>query len=272
MASAEENQAQAGQDNETALIDIFYRDDARLNSLVSQISHGVEQEVTETLENENNIQVTRRANIGFSRALGTSFLSDDAEKVKTALQTKKVTYDEIAQRLLAALNIEPKLHSAETVFSQLDIFRGRITIINYKILFDIIPLYRKYASLISHGLQGIESITHYMDTFDALKEISPTGIGFELRMSDGSVFTGNLKAEYLVDTAEIVFSNYGDILPDVWNVLGIVDYKNARPLGTPTNPVSAMLYASNQLKAVLSGNESKGTIIPILIYRELSVA
>ena len=105
-----------------------------------------------------------------------------------------------------------------------------------------------------------------------MKEIFPTGIGFELKMSDGAIFTGNLKSEYLVDTAEIVFNNYGDILPDVWNILGIVDYKTTSPLGASGTFISSMRYASNQLKAVLSGSDSKGTIIPILIYRELSVA
>ena len=229
--------------------------------------------------------------------------------MKTALQTKKVTYDEIAQRLLAELNIEPKLHSTETVFSQLDIFRGRITIINYKVLFNIVPVYQQYASLIfpeakekeclqeeleqlksKHKTRESQNAIKYlskkiaaldlhlkkiisaMEAFGALKEIFPTGIGFELKMSDDSVFTGNLKSEYLVDTEEIVFSNYGDILPDVWNILGIVDYKTTSTLGISGTFISSMRYASNQLKTVLSGSDSKGTIIPILIYRELFVA
>ena len=66
MASASENQTHQGDDSkEITLIDIFYCDDDRLNSLTSQVFHGSIQEVLETIENSKTEKVTNRANVGF---------------------------------------------------------------------------------------------------------------------------------------------------------------------------------------------------------------
>lgn len=309
MASASENQTHQGDDSkEITLIDIFYCDDDRLNSLTSQVFHGSIQEVLETIENSKTEKVTNRANVGFTRALGFSFVAEDIENSNRAMQHKKVPYDELALRLLKKLEISPKVFSLDEFFSRLDILQGEVSLINYKKFSEMIPLAQKVPSILDPKLKELEdcrSTLKYLQSkgdkskcknevnklkekiadlefetrtvkatiegLDIVRIIMPQGFGFELKMNDGDVFTGFLKSDYLTDSEEIIFNNYGENLPDKWNILGIVDYKTQKYKANSLSPLSNLLKVSDEIKSSLVNQKTKGTIIPILIYRELNV-
>ena len=55
---------------EEPLIDIFYKDTYRLNSLVSQINQGALQSVTTTLDDSQGSIHSTKANVGIPKALG----------------------------------------------------------------------------------------------------------------------------------------------------------------------------------------------------------
>ena len=94
----------------------------------------------------------------------------------------------------------------------------------------------------------------------------------EVSTEDGTVFTGSLKSEYLIDSEESISLNYGSRLPDKWNVLGIVDFKNPHETIPDSNDALAGLFtAMKEMSKMLIGSKSNATIIPILIYRNLNV-
>ena len=101
----------------------------------------------------------------------------------------------------------------------------------------------------------------------------PKGIGLEIVLSDKTILKGNLKSEYLIDPPESIFLTFGEVLPGEWNILGIID-----PLSdskdTDTN-MRDFLPALNDIVKMFAGwfytAPSQATIIPLLIYRELSI-
>ena len=103
METTEKNQTHNGQTNaETALIDIFYRDDERLNSLISQIEHGTLQEVTEIGENFTEETAKTKANLDFTRAFGSEYTVTELENSRMTLQKKKAVYDDYYDWMCAA--------------------------------------------------------------------------------------------------------------------------------------------------------------------------
>ena len=100
----------------------------------------------------------------------------------------------------------------------------------------------------------------------------PKGIGFEIRLSDNSVFIGNLKSEYLIDAEESIFLNYGEHLPDKWNILGILDFTETdKTESDANNPLTILSACMEKVSSMFFNQENKAKIIPLLIYRELSV-
>ena len=94
----------------------------------------------------------------------------------------------------------------------------------------------------------------------------------EIRLSDDSVFTGNLKSEYLIDAEESIFLNYGERLPDKWNILGILDFTETDKTEPDANdPLTILSACMEKVSSMFFNQESKARIIPLLIYRELSV-
>jgi len=107
---------------------------------------------------------------------------------------------------------------------------------------------------------------------DILLPFLPKGVGFEIRLSDGSIFTGNLKSEYLIDPEESIFLNYGEHLPDKWNILGIMDFAENDETETSTgNPITLLSASMKHISRTFLNYASQATIIPLLIYRDLSV-
>lgn len=79
------------------------------------------------------------------------------------------------------------------------------------------------------------------------------------------------QSEYLIDTEESIFLNYNECLPGVWNVLGIVDESSHQNQVNQGNPLSVLSKAMFDMSQLFLTDESKATIIPLLIYRELNV-
>ena len=306
MASTENNQTDANK----ALIDIFYRDIDRIKSLMSQILHGTIEEITETSENANEETVTRKGNLGLTRALGSEFTGADTESVKRILQHKKAPYDELALRLLSMLSLNPKTQAPSTAASQLDIYQGVIVLRHYKVLADVLPLVQKCPEMLSPQLQllaesknllrqlqskkkksaedvsalaqlkqdvskaeaAAQPMLKSFELFSNVKAFFPKGIGYELKMPSGEIFTGELKPEHLMDSEEIIFNNYGEKLPAQWNILGIMDRALPADGTDKKDPFGALSVFSREVHRTIFNRSSKGTIIPILIYRELIIS
>lgn len=196
------------------------------------------------------------------------------------------------------------------MFANLNVINGKISLKNYNTISQIIPLIKNGNALFDSDISAktitkmqldilknkssknkkdkdlineleqqyceqqfkvVQSELLY-DNLQILLPFLPKGLGFTLTTNDGTTFSGSIKPEYLIDSEEDIFMNYGSNLPDKWNILGIVDSKEQSTSDTTandalTNLVNAM---SGSLKSFFPSN-ADATIIPLLIYRELNI-
>ena len=312
MPSATQDQADANYTEPASLIDIFYKDDGRIYSLISQIERGAWQERIITQEKTQKSTLTHKTNIGATRALGSEFSTNEGEDITRNIQTKTAPFDDIVLSLLETLKITPKIIPPNKVFSRMDILKGSIRLQNFKMVSNIFPILKQNPKMFIEELQALDvlvpqiqklklkkrrsqeenSLLSFLEAKrgelqkfgkeqqDIIEMVSsmykffPSGIGFELSMNDGSVFSGQLKPDNLIDSEEIVFANYGEFLPAEWNVLGVIDYVKDDAVNEEgiASPLKALSQFSGTIKGMLSKKSITGTIIPILIYRELEVS
>ena len=304
MDNTTQNQTSDTRD-EQALIDVFYLDSYRLNSLISQMNRGALQAVTTTTENSQGSISSTKGSIGFQGFVNLGSDDNTSEGIKRSIQmTKTPLHDEVIA-FLNQLGLSPTSDFSQKVFSSLQIKEGVISLKNYKMFAEVIPVIGDIASLFDEDVKEKQAIEREISLLkkskeekERLKELRsrlpklqsqidemdivyknihsllpflPKGIGLEIQLDDGSLLTGNLKSEYLIDMEESIFLNYGEYLPDRWQVLGVVDYRSDI---APIESVNILGHLSTMMKgltAMLSPSESSGTIIPILIYRELNL-
>ena len=296
-------------DPEESLIDIFYKDTYRLNSLVSQINQGALQSVTTTLDDSQGSIHSTKANVGIPKALGIGSDNAQSQSLKQSIQKTKSSYDDVILELLAQLELAPQGNVSKGAIAKLSILQGTISLKNYKMISSIIPMLDDYGNLMDDTAQKKQAIQFQItylkepghktkETREMLQRLEkqlldlklssipaettlkqmkfimpflPQGVGLELKMENGDIVNGNLKSEYLIDTEESIFLNYNECLPGVWNVLGIVDESSHQNQVNQGNPLSILSKAMFDMSQLFLTDESKATIIPLLIYRELNV-
>mgnify|MGYP000852171009 FL=1 len=297
-------------ENEQALIDIFYKDAYRLNSLLSQINNGNLRNIMTTKENLHSSASTTKGELGIPKAANIGNTRNTSESEKRSIKETKTPLDDTIVQLLQQLNLPTETISPQKVFSSLRVIQGEISLKNYKLFSELIPNIGDFAILFDETIQKKQTLENRIE---ALRKMSskdrnnrnllqqlekellslklttnddtsmyknlnillpflPKGVGFEVRLSDGSIFTGNLKSEYLIDPEESIFLNYGEHLPDQWNVLGIMDFAENTETETSTgDPITILSVCMKQISHTFLNCASQATIIPLLIYRNLSV-
>lgn len=311
MDNTTENQ-ESDFETEQALIDVFYKDDYRLNSLISQINNGALQSVMTTRDSSQGAIATTHGEIGIPKILNIGATRNSSETEKRSIRETKKPYDEALLRLLEQLAISPQTAYSEEIYSALRIIRGRISLKNYKLFSELIPVFDKgdvvfdseegrerktlelkvrylkqktpkskaekeTLKLLEHDLlqkklKNADKEALYQD-LPVILPFFPKGIGLEIVLSDKTILKGNLKSEYLIDPPESIFLTFGEVLPGEWNILGIID-----PLSDSKDSDTNMrdfLPALNDIVKMFAGwfytAPSQATIIPLLIYRELSI-
>ena len=306
MDNHEENQTpETGQ----ALIDIFYKDTYRLESLISQIDNGALQTVTTIMDSKQGSVSSYNGSIGAPAIIGASAKHDTSESIEEHIQKTKKSFDDTIIDLLSKLGISPQTKDFSKTFSTLNIITGRITLRNYNTFSQIIPLLKNGNALFDKDISTKTIIKRHIDilknksskskedklqiaalekqycelqikvlqnellyeNLQILLPFLPSGLGFTITTDDGTSFSGSIKNDYLIDSEEDIFMNQGSNLPDKWNMLGIVDSKEAIPASS-TNDAMANLTAAmtDSLKSFFP-TDADATIIPLLIYRELNI-
>jgi hypothetical protein len=307
MDYTETNQTETSQQ----LIDIFYKDTYRIDSLISQINNGALQTVTTKTDKTQGSTSFNTGSVGIIGTFSASINRNTSEGTGKHIEETRKIGDDLLLKLLDQLDILPQAEGCLEKFSNLNIIRGSISLRNYKFFSQMIPLLKDGAQVfdptlkektevenaikfiknkkpktqddnnllksLNSRLQDIkkqsDSTRHIFENLHLILPFLPTGIGFEVTTDDGTVFTGSLKSEYLIDSEESISLNYGSHLPDRWNVLGIIDFKNPQETIPASNDVLAGLFtAMKEMSKMLIGSNSNATIIPILIYRNLDIA
>ena len=308
MDNAAKNKAEeAGE--ERALIDVFYKDTYRLDSLISQINNGALQTIITTMDNSQGSISSTKGTIGVQGLISIGADDNTSKSTKSSIQETKTPFDDSIIQILGQLGLSPQLSLPQRIFSSLQIVQGAVSLKNYKMFSEIIPVISSLAPFFDEKMKKRHQLEQYISMLknksskssEEKKQLKqweeelfkqkvltasedeifknlhmvlpffPKGIGFEVRLDDDSVLTGNLKSEYLIDTEESIFLNFGEALPDRWNVLGIVDYKSDNLANENSTPLAALSTIMKGISSMFFQSESKATVIPLLIYRELSI-
>lgn len=308
MDNAAKNKAEeAGE--ERALIDVFYKDTYRLDSLISQINNGALQTIITTMDNSQGSISSTKGTIGVQGLISIGADDNTSKSTKSSIQETTPPFDDSIIQILGQLGLSPQLSLPQRIFSSLQIVQGAVSLKNYKMFSEIIPVISSLAPFFDEKMKKRHQLEQYISMLknksskssEEKKQLKqweeelfkqkvltasedeifknlhmvlpflPKGIGFEVRLDDDSVLTGNLKSEYLIDTEESIFLNFGEALPDRWNVLGIVDYKSDNLANENSNPLAALSTIMKGICSMFFQSESKATVIPLLIYRELGI-
>lgn len=308
MDNTEQNQTEYTR--EEALIDVFYKDTYRLNSLISQINNGALQSVKTTMDSVQGSISSTKGSIGVKGLFSLGTNDNTSNSTKRSIEETKMPLDNSVLTLLSQLCLSPISELSKEIFSNLQVVQGTISLQNYKILSEIIPIIGNLAVLFDenikkkHELEQLIAIlkaksSKTADEKKRIKELEddllkqkflasqsnalynnihvflpflPKGIGFEVHLDDSSVLAGTLKSEYLIDSEESISLNFGDSLPDRWNVLGIIDYRKVDfSSNGNSNSLAALSTIMKGAADMIFQSKSKATIIPLLIYRELSI-
>lgn len=139
MDNTTQNQTTDTRD-EQALIDIFYLDSYRLNSLISQLNNGALQAVTTTTENSQGSILSTKGSIGFQGFVNLGSNDNTSEGIKRSIQmTKTPLHDEVIV-FLNRLGLSPTSNFSQNVFSSLQVKEGVISLKNYKMFAEVIPI------------------------------------------------------------------------------------------------------------------------------------
>lgn len=307
MDNIEENQTPQ---EEQAIIDIFYKDTYRLESIISQIDNGALQTVVTTMDSKQGSSSHIAGSIGVPSVLGSNAKNVTSESEEQHIQKTKKSLDDAIIDLLSKLGIAPQRNNFSKTCANLNIVTGNIALNNYNVISKIIPILQNgnilFDSEISEKtiikkhidlLKGLTSKTkeqkkmiteleaeYYKqqmkvmkdemlyDNIQAFMPFLPKGLGFTIKTSDETIFGGSLKTEYLIDTEEDILMNYGSTLPGEWNILGIIDFKDKANDTTDSSDIMNNLSSSMQLSLDKIFPQNKdATIIPLLIYRELNI-
>ena len=301
-----ENENQA----ETALIDIFYKDTERLNSIISQINKGTLQSLTTKSEDLQGSNFYSGGKVGIPGS-GLECNQQTKEENKRIIEENRLIQDFSIIDLLQTLNLEVIDSITNDMLADLVILEGSLKLQNYKAISNAMPLLTPYYQLFENGedlrlnnmnielttlkktnpktqeiknkIKNLESqIRTYKHNYDAGKKIIsfmpnilpflPKGLGFEITLKNNLTFNGVLKDKYLIDSEEIILTTYNTNLPGQWKIFGIIDSIDERTESEDlSNPINAINNITTFFKKMLSPNPIKGVIKPILIFRDLNI-
>lgn len=307
MDNIKENQTPQ---EEQALIDIFYKDTYRLESIISQIDNGALQTVVTTMDSKQGSSSHIAGSIGVPSVLGSNAKNVTSESEEQHIQKTKKSLDDAIIDLLSKLGIAPQRNNFSKTCANLNIVTGNISLNNYNLIAKIIPILQNGNILFDNEisekvmlkkqidlLKGLTSkskaikdkisaleVEYYnqemkvmknemiYDNLQAVVPFLPKGLGFTIKANDDTVFAGSLKTDYLIDSEEDILMNYGSILPGEWNILGIIDFNDKANDTTDSSDIMNNLSASMNLSlGKIFPNNKNATIIPLLIYRELNI-
>lgn len=246
---------------EINLIDIFYKDTERLNSIISQINKGTLQNLTTKSEDLQGSTFNSSGKLGIAGS-GLECSKQGKEETKRIIEESRLIQDYLTIDLLNNLNLETLTHISDALLANLVIVEGTLTLQNYKSVATIMPLVSSFAPLMKRPdlnklaaleeerkklnaqkssdktkQESLNRINAEIKTLkDSLKEqdeifkllpsfapILPKNIGFNITLSKNHCFKGVLKENFLIDSDEILFATYNSNLPGKWKVLGIID-------------------------------------------------
>ena len=295
---------------EASLIDIFYKDTERLNSIISQINKGTLHSLTTKSEDLQGSSYLVEGHLGISSS-NAGCSNQAKEENKRTIEEVRLIEDFSVIDLLQNLNLQVLNAVTEQMLSNLVVVEGTIVLQNYKAITNAMPLltpfYNSFGNADDLKLKELnielaaskrinrkppeirnkiksleEDIRTLKANIEATKNIAsfmpnilpflPHGLGFEVTLENNMIFNGVLKDKYLIDSEEIILTTYNSNLPGTWKILGIIDsIDNTDDVNDIENPLSMINGVTTFFKKMLSPRPINGVIKPILIFRDLTI-
>ena len=240
------------------LVDFLYKDNYRIDSYMAQLLDGAVRSVKQQ-ENTSH---------GSSHSIGVFKYQYGKNNLTSALNEYNIDpHDHNVVILLSSLDLEP-IYTAppDECMGKLVHLQGSLSIRDFNLFNDLIPTFTKNASLLGQSAKEAKKIK---SIWEIIEKIAPMNIELECELADGTILRGILKEEYLLTAYRDIVSLYGTTLPGIWNVIGILD-KSVNSSITSKGIRSAMDNMAVAASALYNDSYSKTTVIPVLIYRELS--
>lgn len=257
-----ENETQSGFSETTSLIDFLYIDEARVDSLISQLRNGTLRSVTKTVGTSEGSSVSGKGDL---RVVGGQIQHKNRSE-ESAAEKYDPYHNKIIQ-LLQDLSL-PVQDSIEGIYSgRLVNLRGRVRIRDIQSIKALFPLMLKNQKLFGVTKAIVQNIRGIGDFVQVLND----SIELSMELQDGKRISGNLKENGLSVRQSDLARTYGAELPGEWYVMGILDYTPLQDESSIGAEIQSIENVIDQYTDLVRKFYSKSTysIIPILIFREI---
>lgn len=241
------------------LVDFLYKDNYRIDSYMAQLLDGAVRSVK---QQENTLH-------GSSHSLSVFKYQYGKNNLTSALNEYNIDpHDHNVVILLSSLDLEP-IYTAppDECMGKLVHLQGSLSIRDFNLFNDLIPTFTKNASLLGQSAKEARKIK---SIWEIIEKVAPMNIELECELADGAIIRGILKEDYLLTAYRDIMSLYGTTLPGIWNVIGLLDTPASNNRFSSAGIRSMMDNMAAAASTLYNDNNSIATIIPVLIYRELS--
>lgn len=271
------------------LIDVLYRDKARVDSLCAQHFRGL----TTAVEKQKGVSASSSGDISGSLSIVRASTSSNETSASQCTQTID-PHDQLVVDFMAEREIQVYQKSlAELDRNQILLLRGHLNIRDYYTILNAMPLFVDSAAIAAnpatgqqgnHGKKAKKRADIKRDEDNAAKmmaavlELLPKGLEIELTAINGEVVVGSLKSDCLTESPQDLLRMYGTRLPGLWHVLAIVEPAIADPACAEsaasvdldcTQLRQSTDSIATTIREMFDSSERPFTMSPILIYREV---
>jgi hypothetical protein len=258
-----ENETQSGFSETTSLIDFLYIDEARVDSLISQLRNGTLRSVTRTVGTSEGSSLSGKGNL----QIASGKIKHENKSKESAAEKYDPYHNKIIQ-LLQDLSLSVQ-DSIEGIYSgRLVNLRGKVRIRDIQSIKALFPLMLKNQKLFGVTKAIVQTLKGISDFVQVLND----SIELSVELQDGIRISGNLKENGLSVRQADLARTYGAELPGEWYVMGILDYtprQNRAFTGPKIQSIENIIdQYTDTVRALYS--ESAYSIIPVLIFREIN--
>jgi hypothetical protein len=254
------------------IVDFLYKDMNLINSFYSQMFQGSISSITKTEISATTSVNEGNLNLGVA---GGKLSSDQSESQSIASNINPL--DSIVLDLIEALNVhtfDGKL--AEHNDNSLVSIKGNLIFRDYKIISDILPMITN-SNLVPEFSQPVnpnaKSKTEKAFTLGKLMQniinIIPHGLEFEIVTEDRENIIAIIEEEFLTIKPNDLIRAYGDVIPNQWTIIGIIDRTNKTEIKSKSQFKNGVDEVTKAFYQAMGNNENGFIIRPVVIYRKI---
>lgn len=258
-----ENETQSGLSETTPLIDFLYVDEARVDSLISQLRNGTLRSVTKTVGTSEGSYIAGKGDL---QVIGGQ-IRHESTSSGSAAENYDPFHNKIIQ-LLQDLSLPVQDSISGEISGRLMNLIGKVRIRDMQSAKALFPLILKNQKLFGLSKAAASPIKGVSDFIQAMSN----SIELSMNLQNGVRISGNLKENGLTIRQTDLARTYGAELPGKWYVMGILDYTPfPNTAEEPTAAIQSIENIVDQYTDALRKlySESNYSIIPILIFRTI---